>query len=50
MIRIYREALCIIAAGKPGREKQLQALKEQAKRYSWEEITAGHFLRGLKDA
>ncbi len=49
MIRIYCEALCIIAAGKPGWEKQLQARKEQLKRCVFEEITAGHFLRGLKE-
>ena len=50
MTRIYREALDIVAAQKPGMGKQLQALKDRIKRISYAEITAGHFIRGLKES
>jgi len=50
MTRIYREALDISAARKPGWEKQLTALKDRIKKISIGEITAGHYLRGLKES
>ena len=50
MTRIYRKALDIIAAQKPGAGKQLLALKDRIKKISYEEITAGHFIRGLKES
>jgi putative protease len=50
MTRIYREALDIIAAQKPVTGKPLQALKDRIKRISCDEITAGHFIRGLKES
>jgi putative protease len=50
MTRMYREALDIISAQKPEAGKQLQALKDRIKRISYGEITAGHFIRGLKEA
>ena len=50
MTRIYREALGITAAQKSGGEKQLRALKDQIKKISMGEITAGHFMRGLKES
>jgi putative protease len=50
MTRIYREALDILAARRPGWQKQLQALKERIRQISSGEITAGHFLRGLKES
>ena len=53
MTRIYRTAISAILAT-PTRttsaEKQLQALKEQIKKISMGEITAGHFIRGLKES
>jgi putative protease len=48
--RIYRTALSATATRAADREKQLAALKEQIKRISSGEITAGHFLRGLKES
>jgi putative protease len=48
--QIYRTALSATAIHAADRDKQLTALKEQIKRISLGEITAGHFLRGLKES
>jgi putative protease len=53
MTRIYRTAISAILATPTwtaGAEKQLQALKERIKKISMGEITAGHFIRGLKES
>lgn len=50
IIRIYRDAREIITAKKPGGEKHLLPLKDRIKKISMGEITAGHFLRGLKES
>ncbi len=50
MTRIYREALDISAARKPGWEKQLTTLKDRIRQISIGEITAGHYIRGLKES
>jgi putative protease len=49
MTRIYRTAILTTASRISGSEKQLQALKERIKKISLGEITAGHFIRGLKE-
>ena len=49
MTRIYRTAILATASRITGSEKQLQALKDRIKRISLGEITAGHFIRGLKE-
>jgi putative protease len=49
MTRIYRTAILTTATRTTGSEKQLQAQKERIKRISFGEITAGHFIRGLKE-
>lgn len=48
MTRIYREALAIVA-GQTGTVHDLGRLKEQVKQIALGGITAGHFLRGLKE-
>jgi putative protease len=50
MTRIYRTAILATATRTTGSEKQLQALKDRIKRISLGEITAGHFIRGLKES
>jgi putative protease len=50
MIRIYLTAILVTASRITGSEKQLQAQKERIKRISFGEITAGHFIRGLKES
>jgi U32 family peptidase len=49
MTRIYRIAISTIATRTPGAKKQLQTLKDRIKKISMGEITAGHFLRGLRE-
>jgi putative protease len=50
MTRIYCTAISATATRITGSEKQLQALKGRIKRISLGEITAGHFIRGLKES
>ncbi|MFA4848636.1 MAG: DUF3656 domain-containing protein [Methanoregula sp.] len=53
MTRIYRTAISAISATPArtaGAEKQVQALKDRIKKISLGEITAGHFIRGLKES
>jgi len=50
MTRIYCTAISASATRITGSEKQLQALKDRIKRISFGEITAGHFIRGLKES
>jgi putative protease len=49
MTRIYREALGIASAGTGTMQQELDRLKEDVKRIALGGITAGHFLRGLKE-
>jgi len=50
MTRIYRSAILTTSTRTTGAEKQLQALKDRIKKCSMGEITAGHFIRGLKES
>jgi putative protease len=50
MTRIYRTAISATATRITGSDKQMQALKDRIKRISLGEITAGHFIRGLKES
>ncbi|MFA4823810.1 MAG: DUF3656 domain-containing protein [Methanoregula sp.] len=50
MIPVYQDALGILAALQPVGEKRLQALKDRIRKCSLGEITAGHFIRGLKES
>jgi putative protease len=50
MTRIYRSAISAISKRTTGTEKQLISLKDRIKRCSMGEITAGHFIRGLKES
>jgi putative protease len=50
MTRIYSTAISATASGTPVSGKQLQALKERIKSISMGEITAGHFIRGLRES
>ena len=50
MTRIYRSAISATSTRTTGLEKQLQALKDRIKKCSMVEITAGHFMRGLKES
>jgi len=50
MTRIYRTAITATSTRTTGSKKQLQALKDRIKKVSIGEITAGHFLRGLKES
>ncbi len=53
MTRSYHTAISAISATSTrtaGAEKQLPALKERIKKISLGEITAGHFIRGLKES
>jgi putative protease len=50
MTRIYQTAISAVSTRTAGTEKQLQALKERIKKISLGEITAGHFIRGLKES
>ncbi|MEI8331068.1 MAG: U32 family peptidase, partial [Methanomicrobiales archaeon] len=50
MTRIYRSAISATSTRTTGAEKQLQALKDRIKKCSMGEITAGHFIRGLKES
>ena len=47
--RIYREALDSIAAGTPFSKERLASLKEEIRARARGGITAGHFVRGLKE-
>ena len=48
MVRIYRQALDRASSGELGKE-EAAAFREQARALSYGGITAGHFLRGLKE-
>jgi putative protease len=50
MTRIYRSAILTTSTRTTGAEKQLQALKDRIKKCSMGEITAGHYIRGLKES
>ena len=50
MTRIYRTAISANSTRTTGSEKQVLALKERIKKISMGEITAGHFIRGLKES
>ena len=50
MTRIYRNAISATSTQTTVAEKQLQALKDRIKKCSMGEITAGHFIRGLKES
>ena len=49
MTGIYRSAISVISTRTTGAEKQLLVLKDRIKKCSMGEITAGHFIRGLKE-
>ena len=49
MTEIYKKAIEITNAGSPELDRDLQALKEDARARSLGGITTGHFLRGLKE-
>ena len=49
MTRIYRSALSATAIWTTGSQQQLQVLKDRIKKISLGEITAGHYIRGLKE-
>jgi putative protease len=49
MTEIYLRAIELTSAGSPTLDRDLQALKEDAKARSLGGITTGHFLRGLKE-
>ena len=49
MTKIYREALGIVASRAGTSYRDLDRLKEDVKRIAMGGITAGHFVRGLKE-
>ncbi|KUG20886.1 peptidase, u32 family large subunit [hydrocarbon metagenome] len=49
MSELYREAVACAAAGSNRRSRELVRLKEEVRRRSQGGITAGYFVRGLKD-
>jgi putative protease len=49
MTRIYREAVGMVNNGAKTGDRRLTAAKERARRMALGGITAGHFLRGLKE-
>ena len=49
MTKIYREALGIAAGRTGSAPHELDRLKEEVRQIALGGITAGHFLRGLKE-
>ena len=49
MARIYLEAMSLSETGGPDLKTNLKSLKEKARAISLGGITAGHFVKGLKD-
>jgi putative protease len=50
MIRLYREAILLTKKGVRTDDHQLEYLKDAVKRLAIGGITAGHFIRGLKES
>jgi putative protease len=49
MTGIYAEAIALVHNGIKIPDRQLELLKDSVKRYALGGITAGHYLRGLKE-
>jgi putative protease len=50
MIRLYQEAIQLAKRGAPSNDPHLKHLKDAVKRLAVGGITAGHFIRGLKES
>jgi hypothetical protein len=49
MTGIYAEAIALVHDGIKIPDRRLELLKDTVKRYALGGITAGHYLRGLKE-
>ena len=49
MTGIYKKAIALVHDGIKTPDKRLELLKDTVKRYALGGITAGHYLRGLKE-